>query len=234
MESLPAQVEGVPAHLHRARHLLPRFEVSGITSGSFLREARSLVRGADVVHVHLMRDLVTAPVARMAVAADVPLVLQTHGMVDSTDKPLARLVDRLAVRTVLRRADVTTYLTSHEAREVEAVAGPGRAGQVERLVNGVPVGPRPSRDEGPPRILYLARFQSRKRPVMLVEAFAKVLRQHPRARLLLAGPDSGEARSDARESATSRPRRCCGRHRPGRTPSRDGPACIRVRLRAAE
>ncbi|MGC5412475.1 glycosyltransferase, partial [Streptomyces sp. DT225] len=51
---LPREVEGVPVHLFRARHLLPVFEVSGITSAALLRTARRMTRGADLVHVHLM------------------------------------------------------------------------------------------------------------------------------------------------------------------------------------
>lgn len=188
----PQEVEGVPAHLHTASHVLPKFEVSGVTSLPLLREARRLIANADVVHVHLMRDLVTTPVALLALASGTPLVLQTHGMVDRTEKRLARVIDQLAVRRVLRRADVTTFLTPHEAREVAEVGGPERSGVLEHLVNGVPVGPCPARPVGAPVVLYLARFQTRKRPVMLVEAFAQVLRSHPDARLVLAGPDSGE------------------------------------------
>lgn len=73
---LPSRVEGVPVHLFQARHLLPMFEVSGITSATLLRTARRMMRGADLVHVHLMRDLVTlpagAPRARVPDAAGRP------------------------------------------------------------------------------------------------------------------------------------------------------------------
>lgn len=69
---LPDTVEGVPVHLFQARHLLPMFEVSGITSGALLRTARRMMRGADLVHVHLMRDLVTLPAALLALATRTP------------------------------------------------------------------------------------------------------------------------------------------------------------------
>lgn len=62
------------------------FEVSGITSAALLNTARRMMRGADLVHVHLMRDLVTLPAALLALATRTPLVVQTHGMIDPTEK----------------------------------------------------------------------------------------------------------------------------------------------------
>lgn len=69
---LPSHVEGVPVHLFQARHLLPMFEVSGITSAALLNTARRMMRGADLVHIHLMRDLVTLPAALLALATRTP------------------------------------------------------------------------------------------------------------------------------------------------------------------
>lgn len=186
----PADVEGVPARLYPARRLLP-LGFSGITSPALLAEAGRLVRGADVVHVHLARDLVTLPVALAALRARVPLVLQTHGMVDPSDRLLARALDALAVRRVLRGAAAVLHLTGHERRDLDAVAGAPLPHAV-RLVNGVPrQEPRPA-PKGPPRILYAARLQARKRPCDFVAAAPEVLRRHPDARFVVAGPDEGE------------------------------------------
>ncbi|MFI1965364.1 glycosyltransferase [Streptomyces pathocidini] len=191
-EPLPTRVEGVPARLHRARHALPRYEVSGITSVRLLAGARRLVAAADVVHVHLMRDLVTLPVALAALARRRPLVVQTHGMIDPTEKRPARIVDALGVRRVLREADAVLTLTEGERRNVDAVAG--RPGLVRhaRLVNGVRLQEhRPRTADGPPTILYLARVQEGKRPQDFVAAMPTVLAEHPDARFVLAGPDTG-------------------------------------------
>nr|MDT0522397.1 hypothetical protein [Streptomyces sp. DSM 41633] len=106
---LPSHVEGVPVHLFQARHVLPMFEVSGITSAALLRTARRMMRGADLVHVHLMRDLVTLPAALLALATRTPLVVQTHGMIDPTEKRVAQLTDLLGVRKVLREADAVLH-----------------------------------------------------------------------------------------------------------------------------
>ncbi|WP_335933135.1 glycosyltransferase [Streptomyces sp. PTD5-9] len=190
---LPREVEGVPVHLFRARHVLPRFEVSGIASGALLLAARRMTRGADLVHVHLMRDLVTLPAALLALASRAPLVVQTHGMVDPTENRIARLTDLLGVRRVLRGADAVLHLTEAERLDVNAVAAPVPLTRTVRLVNGVrPQPPKPARAPGsPPVILFLARIQQRKRPRDFVAAMPAVLARHPDARFVLAGPDTG-------------------------------------------
>ncbi|WP_299538501.1 glycosyltransferase [uncultured Streptomyces sp.] len=190
---LPDEIEGVPALLYPARHVLPMFEVSGITSAALLRDARRAMRGADLVHVHLMRDLVTLPAALLALASGTPLVVQTHGMVDPTEKPVAKLTDLLGVRRVLRRADVVLHLTEAERVDVEAVAAPVPLTRTARLVNGVrPQERKPEREPGgPPTVLFLARVQERKRPEDFVAAMPAVLEVYPDARFVLAGPDTG-------------------------------------------
>ncbi|QNE74229.1 glycosyltransferase [Streptomyces finlayi] len=190
---LPDAVEGVPVHLFQARHVLPVFEVSGITSGALLRAARRMMRGADLVHVHLMRDLVTLPVALLALATRTPLVVQTHGMVDPTEKRVAQLTDLLGVRKVLRGADAVLHLTETERLDVNAVAAPVPLTRTVRLVNGVrPQERKPARDPArPPTVLFLARIQERKRPEDFVAAMPAVLEKYPDARFVLAGPDTG-------------------------------------------
>jgi glycosyltransferase involved in cell wall biosynthesis len=195
---LPREVDGVPTRLFPARHVLPRFEVSGITSPSLLARARGLVRSADVVHVHLMRDLVTLPVALAALSCRRPLVLQTHGMIDPTDKPAARLVDVLGLRRVLRRADAVLHLTEQERRDTAAVVAPRPMAPAYRLVNGVAAQERrPAPPPGrPPTVLYVARVQERKRPQDFVRAAPVVLEKYPDARFVLAGPDTGALADD--------------------------------------
>ena len=190
---LPSTVEGVPVHLFQARHVLPMFEVSGVTSGALLLAARRMMRGADLVHVHLMRDLVTLPAALLALATRTPLVVQTHGMVDPTEKRVAQLTDLLGVRAVLRGADAVLYLTEQERLDVNAVAAPVPLTRTVRLVNGVrPQERKPAREPGrPPTVLFLARVQERKRPEDFVAAMPTVLAKHPDARFVLAGPDTG-------------------------------------------
>ncbi|MER5972190.1 glycosyltransferase [Streptomyces sp. NPDC002055] len=190
---LPKEIEGVPAFMFQARHVLPQFEVSGITSPALLARARELVKTADVVHVHLMRDLITLPFALIALQLGRPLVLQTHGMIDPTEKRVAKLVDALGLRRVLRGADSILHLTGMERDDVEAVIAPDRLNSTHRLVNGVRLQERrPAADGGrPPTVLYCARVQARKRPEDFIAAMPTVLAKHPDARFVLAGPDTG-------------------------------------------
>ncbi|MEV0413411.1 glycosyltransferase [Streptomyces sp. NPDC050448] len=186
----PTAVEGVPAKLFPARRILP-LGFSGMTSPALLASAGRLVRDADVVHVHLARDLVTLPVALAALRAGKPLVLQTHGMVDPSEKLLAKVLDAVAVRRLLRGADAVLYLTPHEREGLDAVVGSPLPGAV-RLVNGTPAQDERPVPSGPPRILYSARLQARKRPVDFVDAAPAILAAHPEAEFVVAGPDEGE------------------------------------------
>ncbi|MCC3654425.1 glycosyltransferase [Streptomyces sp. S07_1.15] len=190
---LPDTVEGVPAWLYQARHVLPAFEVSGITSPALLARAHRMVKGADVVHVHLMRDLITLPIALIALRCGTPLVLQTHGMIDPTEKRVAQLVDVLGLRKVLREADAVLHLTEMEREDVAAVIAPDPLRHTHRLVNGVqPQERRPATTgDRPPTVLYLARVQARKRPEDFISAMPVVLAKYPEARFVLAGPDTG-------------------------------------------
>ena len=146
---LPREVDGVPARLFPARHVLPRFEVSGITSPSLLARARRLVRSADVVHVHLMRDLVTLPVALAALSCRRPLVLQTHGMIDPTEKPVAQARRRSRVCAGCCAGGRVLHLTEQERRDVAgrrraAPDGPGvPAGQRGGRAGASPCARRP-------------------------------------------------------------------------------------------
>jgi glycosyltransferase involved in cell wall biosynthesis len=190
--ALPDVIQGVPAVISRGYRLAPALGMSGIVSPGALRRAARLVRHADVVHVHLARDLLTAPVAALALRAGTPVVLQTHGMVDASEKRLAGLLDILLVRRVLRQAAALLYLTDLERSQLLEVLGAPGPDTLHRLVNGVPSADRRPTPAGAPLVSYVARFQQRKRAADLVRAFAAVLAQRPDARLVLAGPDEGE------------------------------------------
>ncbi|MFF7153188.1 glycosyltransferase [Streptomyces sp. NPDC008139] len=198
---LPTELEGVPSFVHQARHVLP-FEVSGITSPGLLAKARRMVKSADVVHVHLMRDLITLPFALFALEAGVPLVIQTHGMIDPTEKLFAKAVDVLGMKRVLRKADAILHLTRMERDGVQAVVPDTPLTTFHRLVNGVTLQDRrPARADRPPTVLYLARVQKRKRPEDFVSAMPVVLAKYPDARFVLAGPDTGDLTGPMRELA---------------------------------
>lgn len=197
----PREVDGVEVDLFAARRLLPGTGFAGLTSPGLQRWVRSALRDADVVHVHLARDLVTLPVARAARRTGVPYVLQTHGMVDPSHHPLARPLDALATRGVLRDAAAVLHLTSHEARGLEAVAR--TALPLVELVNGVPSPrARPGSREGGREVLFLARLAPRKRPALFVAAAQRLAPHHPDVRFTLVGPDEGEGEAVRRAIAS--------------------------------
>lgn len=193
-EGLPDAIDGVPAKVFPVRTLVPGFGFSGKTSPALLARAGAYVRSADLVHVHLARDLVTFPLALQALVSNRPLVVQTHGMIDPTTVRAARIADRLGVRQVLRRADVLLHLTGADRIGVAAVAAPHAAARSVRLVNGVAPQPRrAARSDrgGPPVVLFLARLEELKRPADFVAAIPAVRREYPDARFQIAGADTG-------------------------------------------
>lgn len=168
---------------------LPLLGTAGTFSPRLLLWLLRNARNYDVVHVHLSRDLVTLPAALVAVRR-APLVIQTHGMVDSSDKPLAKIVDKLATVRVLRSAKRVLALTSVECADLEIVAG--RLNSIDILGNSVEF---PSievaRVTDPPEIVFLARLHQRKRPELFTRMAVELLRRGYSANFHLVGPDEG-------------------------------------------
>jgi glycosyltransferase involved in cell wall biosynthesis len=177
-------------HLFPARRLVPGTGFSGLVAPGMLRWLDRALDGADVVHVHLARDLVTLPAARLAVHRRVPVVLQPHGMVVETDHRLAGPLDAALTRGVLGGAAAVLNLTPEERAGLIAVGPPGLDPQLVR--NGVPLpdraAPLPDRLE----VLYCARLQARKRPLLFVEMAEQLLARGVEADFVLVGPDGGE------------------------------------------
>lgn len=151
-------------------------------------------RGADVVHVHLGRDLTTAPAAALLRLLRVPYVVQTHGMVDASSRAIAPLVDGAVMRPVLRAARRVLALTRHEVDRLRPVTGPDAA-NVALVPNGVgaPTGrPEPADEAAVPEVLFLSRLHHRKRPLAFVDAAQRLRAEGVRARFTLVGPDEGE------------------------------------------
>ncbi|NLT55944.1 MAG: glycosyltransferase [Actinomycetales bacterium] len=148
-------------------------------------------RSFDVCHVHLARDLTTAPAAQLLRLLRVPYVVQTHGMVVPSPRRSAWAFDRLLVRGAMRRAATGFVLTGEELDGVRAL-GFGDL-PVEILPNGVPTADLPAEGaDGPPEVLYLARLHECKRPVRFVEAAQLLLARGVDADFTLLGPDEGE------------------------------------------
>ncbi|HWU46343.1 MAG TPA: glycosyltransferase, partial [Humibacter sp.] len=189
---LPDDIEGVPVALYPVHTLVPGTGFAGLWSPGLYRALSHLARDVDVMHIHLARDLVTLPAADWARRHSVPYVVQTHGMIDASNNPLAAPLDAAMTRRVLRGARRVFYLTERERRDLLGVAGPDLA--LQELANGVPLPQAPGapRDEAP-EVLYLARLARRKRPTEFVRMAELVSARFPAASFRLVGPDEGEA-----------------------------------------
>ncbi|MDQ1124484.1 glycosyltransferase [Microbacterium trichothecenolyticum] len=150
--------------------------------------ARDLA-STDVAHIHLARDMTTLPAAVLAGARGVPYVVQTHGMVDASDRLLAKVLDLAATRRVLRRARAWLVLTDDERSDLSALA---RSERVVAIANGVEPAPMPAYDGRPDEVVFLARLHERKRPLVFVEMARALSERLPTTTFRIFGPDEGE------------------------------------------
>lgn len=187
----PEQFDGAPVRLLRAWNPLPALGFAATTAPSMLPWLLRRRREFDVVHIHLARDLVTLPVAALCLALRIPYVLQCHGMIDPSDRLLARILDAVAVRRVLRGASALLVLREIEREQLETVARTQLP--IHAMVNGMPLPPQaPPLPQQPSRVLFLARLQQRKRPLAFIEAARALHPEHPHVDFRLVGPDEGE------------------------------------------
>ena len=188
--AVPSTIDGTPVHAFPVHRLLPTAAFSGMFSPGMLRWLPGAVRGADLVHVHVARDLVTLPVAAIAKALGVPYVLQPHGQIVPTDNRLSGPLDAVATRRLLSGAASVLYLSPTERAGLEAVVGP--AANLQLLGNGVPavekILPLPER----PEVLFLSRVDKRKQPTLFAEVGRQLLAEGFDASFAVVGPDEGE------------------------------------------
>jgi glycosyltransferase involved in cell wall biosynthesis len=193
-KDVPETHDGVPVKLFNVRSIVPQLGFSGLIAPGLQTWLREVGPTADAIHIHMGRDLVTLPSALLASSRNIPYVLQTHGMVTPSAHPLAKPVDLLWTKPALRRARRIFYLTDSEQQSLDALV-PGEL-SLEQLHNGVPESPAfPSKDTQDIEVLFLARLQERKRPMMFVEMARKLHSRFPNVRFVLVGPDEGEGKA---------------------------------------
>ncbi|PXA69996.1 glycosyltransferase [Cryobacterium arcticum] len=190
----PTEIDEVPVRLFPTVQAIPKAGFAGMSSPGLLRAVRREAHQFDIWHIHLARDLVTLPAAELVRRAGVPYVLQCHGMIDPSDKLLARPLDAFLTRPVLRAARRILSLTPREEQDLTQVGGSQLA--VSRIPNGVPESkPLDSNPTGRREALFLARLQKRKRPLYFVEAALHIAAQSHDVEFALVGPDEGEGRA---------------------------------------
>jgi len=186
----PSDLGGTAAQLFPVRRLIPGTGFSGLSSWPMQRWLAREVRQVDVVHVHLARDLITLPAARLAQRLGVPYVLQPHGMIVESNHPLAGPLDAALTRRVLAGAHAVFYLTDEEAESLRAV---GRQPiLLRRLRNGTPPASCPLPPPERPEVLFCSRLHVRKRPVLFTQMARELLAKGLEATFALVGPDEGQ------------------------------------------
>ncbi|WIB27023.1 glycosyltransferase [Curtobacterium sp. MCSS17_015] len=190
--SPPAMIDGVRTLMFRARRV-PGLGFAGMFAPGMVRWLLEHSTDFDVAHVHLARDLVTLPAMMTLLRSGIPVVVQPHGMIDPSRKPLARPVDAWGTRPVLRRASAVLALNNRERDDLKLVARD--LPQPVVLPNGVPEQKAQDRPLGTEfaEVLYLARLHARKRPLYFIEAAKRLHGSFPSTRFTLVGPDEGEA-----------------------------------------
>jgi len=158
------------------------------------------LRNADVLHIHGVWNATVWSAAAAARALERPYVLSPRGMLTPAalahDRWRKQLVYPLTDRRLIRDA-ARLHATSHpEFDELNRLHPQGRAVYVPNGVDlpactGDPNAAR-RRFQLPaaaPLVLFLGRLHPIKRLDLLAGAFGRVLRQHPDAHLVIAGPD---------------------------------------------
>jgi glycosyltransferase involved in cell wall biosynthesis len=183
----------------------------GVTVRRLLHE-----EAIGLVHCHELRTVETLCTAVLARRLGVPVVCSPHGTLpyETGRRAAKRLWDRLVGPRLLARIDQVVALTTAEAEDAQALWAalgvPLAGGRVAIAPNGVDVeelAALPPRDAARrrwslgagPVALFLGRLAPRKGVALLLDAFARVARRVPDARLLLAGPDGGMGRRVAEQ-----------------------------------
>ena len=179
------------ARLFRMRRPVPGAGLRAPVSLALLRHVRRAAGSVDVAHVHLCRDFVACASTFLLGRAKVPVVAQTHGMLQPSRRRALRVFDLLVTRHILRIPALWLTLTEDEERGLaELGVDPGR---FRRVVNATAEPDRAWTDPQKPVFLFAARLAPRKQPAVFVQAAVQALDAGLDARFAVVGPDQGEA-----------------------------------------
>jgi glycosyltransferase involved in cell wall biosynthesis len=186
---LELTIPGVRVILSRGQRL-PGAGFSGVRAPALLKWLAENQQTIDLVHVHSGRHALDLELASTARRLGLPFFLQTHGMVMPSNGALARALDRVLTKPLLRSAASVFVLTEDEALGIRAVEPSSR---VKIVRNGLALNDRPVvASVGTPEVLFLARLHPRKR-VLAFAHMAKLLTDAGvHARFTVVGPDEGD------------------------------------------
>ena len=166
---------------------------------------RTVLRGADVAHLHGIWPIITLQASRVCRALGVPYVLSPHGSLHRGalgEKRLKKLLGMygLGFGRMIRQAAALHVLNAEEADGAPRWLLPKRVATLPNGIFGarfaVPPTPGAFRATVPalgaaPYVLFLSRVHPGKGCDLLAEAFGAVARAHPQVHLVVAGRDQG-------------------------------------------
>jgi glycosyltransferase involved in cell wall biosynthesis len=190
--------DGVPVRYFPLR--IPRrvFGVRGLGGQLDLQLQR-----CDVVHTHGLWTLPVWTAARRARRAGVPVVISPRGMLDAWSMKHRATRKRIAYWLVERqRLASAAFVHATSCTEAEAIQSWSHEAPVVTLPNGVEMPDLRSLSRGgfqrrlklpldAQLVVFLGRLHIKKRLDLLASAFDRIRVAHPRAHLVIAGPDEG-------------------------------------------
>jgi glycosyltransferase involved in cell wall biosynthesis len=202
-ERIESMRQSIPGMLDvRLDYLPPLTAMEHLRAAEARQLSRAPVSEVDVVHLHGVWDPMVRAVATSATEAGKPFILTPHGSLKPWAYAQRRWKKQLAMllgwRRMLNRAEFLHFLTEDEQR-LAAILGLTPPGRV--IPNGIFLEPRPARGAfrnartqlgEHPYVMFLGRLHYSKGLDYLANAFARVSRQRPDVRLVVAGPDVGE------------------------------------------
>lgn len=165
----------------------------------------SLVKAADIVHIHMLWEHPTLAAAAACRAAGRPYIIRPCGMLDgwslAQNRWRKRIYMRFVLNTILRNAAAIHYTSSAEQAGSEKMT-PNRSSFVIPI--GLPAGSvtyEPSTLAftkrypalmGKRLILFLGRLHYKKQPNVLIDAFSWIASRMPDVHLVLAGSGAAD------------------------------------------
>lgn len=175
-------------------------------SGELFRYLQKNIQAYDIIHCHGLWHFGT--LAPFFIDRSVAKVVTPHGVLDpwvyAHNRWKKTIIDNLAQKTYLRRANLVHVLSSDERRDVDNYLAAPHPNVVVipngiRLSDFAQLPPRGTfrnqigLDDDQPFVLFMSRLNVKKGLGLLLPAFRDYVHTHPNSVLVLAGPDDGYA-----------------------------------------
>ncbi|MBE3557388.1 MAG: glycosyltransferase [Firmicutes bacterium] len=182
------KVHYFPSSILRPIGISPRW--GALYSRTLIQWLKAHVNDFDIIHQHFSRSLLSLSAVRTIQAFHVPLVLQTHGMLDKRGG-FRTVLDTALTTRILERASAVLVLQERERKLVQAIAPRANTILLPNGIDASAVVVKWMQPKSKPRALFIGRLHPRKRPQDFIE-MAKLLKARDlNMEYRLIGPDEG-------------------------------------------